>query len=160
VELKRIHAEPGATSLNVTHEQIEAMTMDTHVGGVDLGRRVQFGPPRARSEDPVGICVVRRLGQPRITLLLADSFGPGAPAGAVQMGLRPEQIVQGDGLPALVRRVERLGDQTRLHLTFGPHEIITPTPTPRLRRMTASSSGRRVRFGLTRKGNRIGGPVA
>jgi multiple sugar transport system ATP-binding protein len=41
------------------------------------------------------------------------------------MGLRPEHIVQGEGQPATVRRLERLGDQTRLHLRLGPHEIVT-----------------------------------
>ena len=43
VELKRIHAELGATFLYVTHDQIEAMTMATHVGVLDRGRLVQFG---------------------------------------------------------------------------------------------------------------------
>ena len=124
VELKRIHAEVGATFLYVTHDQIEAMTMATHVGVLDQGRLVQFGTPREIYEDPVSAYVASRLGQPRLALLPADAFGP-APAGAVQMGLRPEHIVQGEGQPATVRRVERLGDQTRLHLSFGPHEIVT-----------------------------------
>ena len=43
----------------------------------------------------------------------------------MQIGLRPEHIATGDGLPATVRRVEHLGDQTRLHVTLGPHEIVT-----------------------------------
>ncbi|WP_103333899.1 ABC transporter ATP-binding protein [Pseudotabrizicola formosa] len=125
VELKRIHAELGATFLYVTHDQIEAMTMATHVGVLDQGRLVQFGTPREIYEDPVSTYVASRLGQPRITLLPADCFGPGAPAGATQMGLRPEHILIGEGHAATVRRVERLGDQTRLHLGLGPHEIVT-----------------------------------
>ncbi len=124
IELKRIHAELGATFLYVTHDQIEAMTMATHVGVLDHGRLVQFGTPREIYETPVSTYVATRLGQPRIALLPADAFGP-APSGAAQIGLRPEHIVQGEGQPATVRRVEHLGDQTRLHLTFGPHEIIT-----------------------------------
>jgi multiple sugar transport system ATP-binding protein len=125
IELKRIHAELGATFLYVTHDQIEAMTMATHVGVLDQGRLVQFGTPREIYENPVSAYVASRLGQPRITLLPADSFSLAPPARAVQMGLRPEHIVIGEGQPATVRRVERLGDQTRLHLTFGPHEIVT-----------------------------------
>jgi multiple sugar transport system ATP-binding protein len=124
IELKRIHAELGATFLYVTHDQIEAMTMATHVGVLDQGRLVQFGTPREIYENPVSTYVASRLGQPRITLLPADAFGP-APARAAQIGLRPEHIILGAGQPATVRRVEHLGDQTRLHLTFGPHEIIT-----------------------------------
>ena len=46
IELKRIHAELEATLLYVTHDQIEAMTMSTHVGVLDEGRLVQFGTPR------------------------------------------------------------------------------------------------------------------
>lgn len=125
VELKRIHADLGATFLYVTHDQIEAMTMATHVGVLDHGKLVQFGTPREIYEDPVSTYVATRLGQPRIALLPADAFGPGAPPGAVQMGLRPEHIVQGAGQPATVRRLEHLGDQTRLHLTLGAHEIVT-----------------------------------
>ena len=124
VELKRIHAELGATFLYVTHDQIEAMTMATHVGVLDRGRLVQFGTPREIYENPVSTYVASRLGQPRITLLPADAFGP-APPGAAQIGLRPEHILLGSGQPATVRRLEHLGDQTRLHLQMGPHEIVT-----------------------------------
>jgi multiple sugar transport system ATP-binding protein len=124
IELKRIHAELGATFLYVTHDQIEAMTMATHVGVLDQGRLVQFGTPREIYENPVSAYVASRLGQPRINLLPADAFGA-APAGAAQIGLRPEHVAVGEGQPATVRRVEHLGDQTRLHLSLGPHEIIT-----------------------------------
>jgi multiple sugar transport system ATP-binding protein len=124
IELKRIHAELGATFLYVTHDQIEAMTMASHVGVLDQGKLVQFGTPREIYENPVSTYVASRLGQPRINLLPADAF-PMPKPGATQIGLRPEHVHIGDGQPATVRRVEHLGDQTRLHLTLGPHEIIT-----------------------------------
>ncbi len=126
IELKRIHAELGATFLYVTHDQIEAMTMATHVGVLDAGRLVQFGTPREIYDNPVNIYVATRLGQPRINILPATAFGP-APSGATQIGLRPEHIVVGDGQPARIRRVEHLGDQTRLHLVMGAHDLITLT---------------------------------
>ena len=126
IELKRIHSDLGATFLYVTHDQIEAMTMASHVGVLDLGTLVQFGTPREIYEDPVSTYVATRLGQPRINLLPADLFGP-APEGAVQIGLRPEHIRQGAGVAATVRRVEHLGDQTRLHLHLGGHDLITLT---------------------------------
>jgi multiple sugar transport system ATP-binding protein len=126
VELKSIQADTGATLLYVTHDQTEAMTMATQVGVLDAGRLVQFGTPREIYEDPVSSYAAARLGQPRINLLPAGLFA-GAPSGAVQIGLRPEQIEQGAGEPAEVRRVERLGDQTRLHLALGGHEIVTVT---------------------------------
>ncbi|WP_417408131.1 ABC transporter ATP-binding protein [Hoeflea sp.] len=126
IELKRIQANSGATLLYVTHDQIEAMTMATHVGVLDQGKLVQFGSPREIYENPVSIYAASRLGQPRINILPADLF-PGAPDTAVKIGLRPEQIVQGSGEDSLVTRVEHLGDQTRLHLSFRNHDLVSVT---------------------------------
>jgi multiple sugar transport system ATP-binding protein len=126
VELKSIQANLGATFLYVTHDQIEAMTMATHIGVLDHGRLVQFGSPREIYENPVSLYVAERLGIPRITVLHAAVFGT-APKGAKSIGLRPEHITFGKGKPATVNRVERLGDQTRLHLKLDGHDIITLT---------------------------------
>ena len=126
VELKNIQSQSGATFLYVTHDQIEAMTMATHVGVLDHGRLVQFGTPREIYENPVSIYAASRLGQPRINVLPAALFA-GAPARAKSIGLRPEQIRQGEGDESTVKRVEHLGDQTRLHLSFRNHDLITVT---------------------------------
>ncbi|HGG65864.1 MAG TPA: ABC transporter ATP-binding protein [Rhodobacteraceae bacterium] len=126
IELKRIQASLGATLLYVTHDQIEAMTMATHVGVLDQGRLVQFGTPRQVYEDPVSIYVASRLGSPKINILPANLF-PDAPAGAVNIGLRPEHILIGAGVQATVVRVEHLGDQTRLHLDIAHNPLITLT---------------------------------
>ena len=128
IELKRIQAKSGATLLYVTHDQIEAMTMATHVGVLNEGKLVQFGSPREVYEQPVSVYAATRLGQPRINVLPADLFA-GAPASAKSIGLRPEHIAQGEGEEALVKRVEHLGDQTRLHLAFKKHDLITVTDT-------------------------------
>ena len=124
VELKRIHASLGATLLYVTHDQIEAMTMATHVGVLNEGHLVQFGTPREIYENPNSLYVASRLGLPRINIIPADLFG-GVPAAATQIGMRPEHIVQGEGKEAEVKRVEQLGDQTRLHLSLQGHAITT-----------------------------------
>ncbi|WP_138465802.1 ABC transporter ATP-binding protein [Poseidonocella sp. HB161398] len=126
VELKNIQAVSGATLLYVTHDQIEAMTMATHVGVLDRGRLVQFGTPREIYEDPVSLYAAGRLGQPRINVLPADTFA-GAPPGAAYIALRPEHIAQGEGRESRVTRVEHLGDQTRLHLTLGGRDLVTVT---------------------------------
>jgi multiple sugar transport system ATP-binding protein len=126
VELKSIQADLGATFLYVTHDQVEAMTMATHIGVLDRGRLVQFGSPRDIYENPVSLYVAGRLGIPRLNLLPASVFG-GAPYGAMTIGLRPEHISQGVGKPANVTRVEHLGDQTRLHLSLEGHDIVTLT---------------------------------
>lgn len=126
IELKRIQADSGATLLYVTHDQIEAMTMATHVGVLHHGKLVQFGSPREVYENPVSVYAATRLGQPRINFLPADIF-PAAPRGAVTIGLRPEHVAQGVGEDSLVTRVEHLGDQTRLHLSFRKHDLVTVT---------------------------------
>jgi multiple sugar transport system ATP-binding protein len=126
IELKNIQSSSGAPFLYVTHDQIEAMTMATHVGVLDQGRLVQFGSPREIYENPVSSYAASRLGLPRINLLPADIFGR-APDGAKSIGLRPEQIRQGEGEESIVTRVEHLGDQTRLHLMYRDHGIVTVT---------------------------------
>ena len=100
--------------------------MATHVGVLDHGHLVQFGTPREIYEAPVSTYVASRLGQPHINLLPASAFG-NAPANAATIGLRPEHIHTGEGQPATITRVEHLGDQTRLHLSLGPHNLITLT---------------------------------
>ena len=77
-------------------------------------------------EAPVSIYAASRLGLPRINILPADLFGT-APPGARWIGLRPEQIRQGEGQDSEVVRVERLGDQTRLHLRFRNQDLVTVT---------------------------------
>ncbi|MCK4712735.1 MAG: ABC transporter ATP-binding protein [Marinosulfonomonas sp.] len=124
IELKRIQENLGATMLYVTHDQIEAMTMATHVGVLDHGRLVQFGPPREIYEDPVSIYSASRLGTPKINILPATVFGD-APHGAVSIGLRPEHIHIGEGLEGNVTRIEHLGDQTRMHIQTGSHNLVT-----------------------------------
>lgn len=126
IELKSIQADSGATLLYVTHDQTEAMTMATHVGVLDNGKLVQFGSPREIYEDPVSVYAASRLGQPRINVVPSNLFA-GAPSHAAHIGLRPEQIVQGEGEDSFVQRVEHLGDQTRLHLSFKSHDLITVT---------------------------------
>jgi multiple sugar transport system ATP-binding protein len=61
-----------------------------------------------------------------LNVLPAELFGR-APAGARTIGLRPEHVSQGEGKPAKVTRIERLGDQTRLHLHLEGYDIITLT---------------------------------
>ena len=126
LELKRIHANSRATLLYVTHDQIEAMTMATHVGVLDKGKLIQFGSPREIYEDPVNVYSAGRLGLPRINILPADLFA-GNPTNAKLIGLRPEHIFQGEGQDATVKRIEHLGDQTRLHLDFKDHNLVTVT---------------------------------
>ncbi len=123
IELKRIHKNLGATLLYVTHDQIEAMSMATHIGVLQNGKLVQIGSPREIYEHPVSQYVAERLGSPRINILPADLFGT-APKGAETIGLRPEHIMQGSGIEGRVNRVEHLGDHTRLQVSLAGYDLV------------------------------------
>ncbi|WP_300067630.1 ABC transporter ATP-binding protein [uncultured Ruegeria sp.] len=123
VELKRIQADLGSTLLYVTHDQVEAMTMATHIGVLEDGKLVQYGTPRDIYENPGSVYVASRLGLPRINILPSELFG--GDHKAPQIGLRPENIVEGEGIEARVIRAEHLGDQTRLHLDLHGYPIVT-----------------------------------
>ena len=129
VELKRIQVDMGATMLYVTHDQAEAMTMATRIGVLNQGELVQFGSAREVYADPNSIYVATRLGQPRINIVPAALFGgANIPEGATQLGLRPEHIAITTGSAshsASVKRIERLGDQTRLHLQAQGHDLVS-----------------------------------
>ena len=127
IELTRIQKDIGGTFLYVTHDQIEAMTMATHIGVLEKGKLIQFGTPREVYDHPSSVSVAARLGQPRINIVDATIF-PGSPRAAKFIGFRPEQLELGaEGLQTLIKRVERLGDQTRLHLSLGEISIVTVT---------------------------------
>jgi multiple sugar transport system ATP-binding protein len=129
LELKRIQQDLGATVLYVTHDQIEAMTMATHVGVLREGRLVQFGTPREIYEDPVDSYVATRLGIPRINLLPVGVVAGPRPHGAATVGARTEHIrlverpTNGTTV-GLVQRLEHLGDQSHLHLHVAEHSIV------------------------------------
>jgi len=136
LELKRIHAELGATLLYVTHDQIEAMTMADRIGILREGRLVQIGPPREVYEQPNSIYVASRLGTPRINLLPADAVTlADAPPATATIGARTEHLriasAQDDAQGAMaeatarVARVEHFGDQSHLHLMIGEHRLVT-----------------------------------
>ncbi len=141
IELKRIQHELGATVLYVTHDQIEAMTMATHVGVLDSGRLVQMGSPREIYEDPDSVYVATRLGQPRINIAPVELFdGMARPAAASSVGLRPENLVLGaesgdaGSVVARVGRIEHLGDQVRLHMEVAGRDLVTLTDSGSLAR--------------------------
>ena len=97
IELKRIQADLGATFLYVTHDQIEAMTMATHVGVLDQGRLVQFGTPREIYEDPVSTYVADPPWPAAHQPAARRACSARRPQGRGQIGLRPEHIAAGRG---------------------------------------------------------------
>jgi iron(III) transport system ATP-binding protein len=68
-ELLRVHRTSGATSVYVTHDQIEAMTMATHVAVMKDGLVEQFGTPYELMENPASAFVATFLGTPAANVL-------------------------------------------------------------------------------------------
>jgi iron(III) transport system ATP-binding protein len=107
-ELKRLHSETGATIIYVTHDQLEALTMSTHLALLQNGALQQFAPPLEVYAHPANKFAADFLGNPRINLIegriegghilcggfnltLPAGMDPGAP-GAVKLGLRAEEM--------------------------------------------------------------------
>jgi len=74
-ELLRVHRVSGATSVYVTHDQVEAMTMATEVAVMRDGKVEQLGPPRAVLERPETAFVATFLGTPPGNLIPAHAVG-------------------------------------------------------------------------------------
>jgi multiple sugar transport system ATP-binding protein len=126
-EIAGLQDDLGVTTIYVTHDQTEAMTMASRIGVIEAGRLMQIGTPREIYENPINAHVAARLGQPAINLLPAEIFA-GAPTGATTIGARTEHLMIAAGrgdVSATVRRVEHLGDQSHLHLDLGGQPIVT-----------------------------------
>lgn len=110
-ELKRLHTETGATVIYVTHDQIEALTMSTHIALMRGGTVQQFAPPLELYAQPINRFAADFVGHPRINFvdgaveahgagvrvrsgsLAVEANGLGLRAGdSVALGLRPEEL--------------------------------------------------------------------
>lgn len=68
-ELKRLHLETGSTIIYVTHDQLEALTMSSHVAVMEKGYLQQWAPPMSIYSEPSNIFTADFIGNPRINLL-------------------------------------------------------------------------------------------
>lgn len=98
-ELLKLHASTGATAVYVTHDQVEAMTMATHVAVMNNGRVEQFGPPGDLLDQPASAFVAGFVGTPAANLIpicdgkwLGKIADPGLGGQTGQAMVRAEQI--------------------------------------------------------------------
>jgi len=68
-EIKRLHREAKATTVYVTHDQTEAMTLSSRVAVMEAGRLVQVAPPREIYRRPANLFVADFIGSPTINLI-------------------------------------------------------------------------------------------
>lgn len=88
-ELMRLHRATGATTVYVTHDQIEAMTMATHVAVMNEGRVQQFGSPADLVERPQTAFVATFVGTPPNNMVDVDHHGNSYSIKGIPMPLTP-----------------------------------------------------------------------
>jgi sn-glycerol 3-phosphate transport system ATP-binding protein len=125
LEIQKLHRELGITSLFVTHDQVEAMTLAQRMIVMNAGRMEQFGTPEEVYNRPATTFVASFMGSPPMNLL---RHGPnttlGGPAGAV-MGVRPEHLtIAAEGWPVQVETIEMLGAERLVYCRFGDEQLI------------------------------------
>jgi multiple sugar transport system ATP-binding protein len=121
IEIAKLHRELGATTIYVTHDQVEAMTLADRVVVLRDGRVEQHGTPLELYDHPANRFVAQFIGTPSMNVVAASALpalANGA-GGAGFLGIRPEHVhLNGhahDGLPATVDMVESLGVETLVY---------------------------------------------
>jgi sn-glycerol 3-phosphate transport system ATP-binding protein len=168
VEIRRLHQRLGTTTLFVTHDQVEAMTLADRIVVMEAGRIEQVGTPQEVYGRPLTTHVAGFIGSPGMNLVpcradplarelvLADgqrlplepALAGAAPAGPVIAGFRAEAVeLRDDGpLAATLEFAEELGAQRQLHLALGGEAVIAlsaggPVPAPGTRLRLALPPG-------------------
>jgi multiple sugar transport system ATP-binding protein len=143
-ELKRIQHELGQTTVYVTHDQIEAMSMADRIAVMNLGVLQQYGTPAEIYDSPANRFVAGFVGSTQMNFLpasLTDVRPPANGAENVSLGLRPEnlRIVAADSPEAMltgkVNLVEPLGAKDVVHLSLDRKDVRvvgTPGNRPRI----------------------------
>ena len=157
-EIKRLQMELGITSIYVTHDQVEAMTMADRVAVMKDGKLQAYAPPDELYDRPRTLFVASFVGNPPMNLvkvevvadngdfrarrggfdvpLPPDRGAKAAVRGEVILGIRPDHITVADeGIPAEVYVVEPLGRDNLLDLRVGEvslRVLADPTVSPKI----------------------------
>jgi multiple sugar transport system ATP-binding protein len=151
-EIASLQRRLGVTTVYVTHDQVEAMTMGDRVAVMKDGVLQQCDTPRVLYESPVNSFVAGFIGSPAMNLIeghidagglmLGETVIPipaklreqaGAVGTTVTVGLRPEAIelvADGHGIPAVVNLVEEMGAEAYIYCRLAEHanDAITTAP--------------------------------
>jgi multiple sugar transport system ATP-binding protein len=141
-ELKRLHGEVRRTTVYVTHDQIEALSMGDRIAVMREGQIVQLDTPSALYDRPADVFVGSFIGSPPMNFLKAhsrngtavsDAFEvpgpPGMDGKELLLGIRPENIKTGEGpLRGRVLVVEPLGSHALLTVMVGNESIKVVAP--------------------------------
>jgi sn-glycerol 3-phosphate transport system ATP-binding protein len=138
LEIQKLHRELRTTSLFVTHDQVEAMTLAERMIVMNAGRMEQIGTPEEVYHRPATTFVAAFIGSPPMNLVRGQAHGVGfeaggqvlslpAPvprAGELVLGIRPEHVElvdgsSGAGWPVRVQAIEMLGAERLVYGTLG-----------------------------------------
>ena len=151
IEIRRLHRRLATTSVFVTHDQVEAMTLADRMVVMNAGHIEQIGAPAEIYHRPATRFVASFIGMPPMNLLPARAMAPGVVAlasgarltlppgwmmtgGDVEVGIRPEDVLvdaeSGDGnrLPFTVEFIEELGAGRLAHGTLEGIDFIVQLP--------------------------------
>jgi ABC-type sugar transport system ATPase subunit len=168
-EVRQLHDRLGVTSVFVTHDQEEAMSISDRIAVMRLGKVEQLGTPEAVYATPISKYVAQFVGSPRMNILEGELLRNGsetifrfdsivlpvsaqaaatvaAYAARIDLGIRPEHVRIGSGgLPAVVRAVQPIGPET--HVTVGWDDS-AQTLTARVPGIVRFHPGERVDVGF------------
>ena len=139
-EIKKLYKALGKTTVYVTHDQIEAMTLASRIAVMHQGLLQQFADPDTVYKRPANLFVAGFMGSPSMNFLpaevqdgrlfLGQEQSLKLPAASrldtgrkVILGLRPEHLSHGQGLRARVEVVEPTGAETIVILRIGDKEV-------------------------------------
>jgi sn-glycerol 3-phosphate transport system ATP-binding protein len=169
VEIKKLQQSLATTSIYVTHDQVEAMTLADRLIVMNAGIAEQIGPPIALYEKPASVFVGGFIGSPAMNFLPGRIAADGtitldggatlplpagiaaAPDHAVTVGMRPEHFaIDGDGaqMSLVVDLVEMLGADTIVH---GRIEGAGPSVLARLPGTARAAAGQRVELTIAKE---------
>jgi multiple sugar transport system ATP-binding protein len=139
-EVAELQARLGVTTVYVTHDQVEAMTMGHRVAVLRDGVLQQADAPSTLYHEPVNLFVAGFIGSPAMNLVEVGDGRPlrigdsaieldgsagaalGSGSGSITVGFRPEALRVGDGpLHGEIRTVEDLGSEMFVHLAVDHH---------------------------------------
>ncbi len=131
LEIQKLHRELGITSLFVTHDQVEAMTLAQRMIVMNGGRMEQFGTPEEVYNRPATTFVASFMGSPPMNLLKnAPNADFGGKPGTI-LGIRPEHLQIGDAGPGAwqvqVDTIEMLGAERLVYCRIGEEFLIVRT---------------------------------
>jgi len=148
-EIQKLHRRLSTTSLYVTHDQVEAMTLAQRMIVMNAGRAEQIGTPMEVYENPQTIFVAGFIGSPAMNFMPGKADAAGGVVldhggtvqasrvrtengRAVQVGIRPEHLRPCDPSRAFfsgqVEMVEQLGADMLIHIAHGKDMVIARLP--------------------------------